>query len=151
MVIQPGSLILGSLISGVIGLVTVEYRFRRNKRKEIEAWYERTLQLAKQVDSDIQFGIDTTVEDIEHINLNQKQRKYRVLHDLLQRHISEAPPEIETKVIIYTESLATRSYAVVEADSHVELITETVLTNGAVSEVIHRVQSVKRDTKWPLL
>ncbi|WP_433624456.1 hypothetical protein [Halomicrococcus sp. NG-SE-24] len=148
MAVQIGSLILGASISGVIGLDTVEYRLRRSKKKEIETWYERAIQLAEQVDSDIQFGIDTTPEDIEHMNLDQKQRKYRVLHDLLQRHISEAPPEIESEVILRVESLASHSYAIVEADSHAELITGTLLTNGAVIEVIEKARSAKEDAGW---
>lgn len=41
--------IIGAVISGVIGIIVVEYRNYRDEVAEVEQWYERTIRLAEQV------------------------------------------------------------------------------------------------------
>lgn len=42
--------LLGALISGLIGLITVEYRHRKESREEVREWYEKTIRLAERIE-----------------------------------------------------------------------------------------------------
>lgn len=103
----PSSIIgpvTGALISGLIGVLIVEYRNYRDEVAEIERWYEQTIRLADQLERETP---DSYLEQISgEGSANERAETaddmidaYGRIGERLRDHINRAPPEISESVI----------------------------------------------------
>jgi hypothetical protein len=90
--INVGTLI-GALISGLIGLIIVEYRYFREKHRAIREWYDRTIKLA------IQGKVARPGNKDSKIWKEHGGEIYGSVYDKLSDHLAQAPQGIKKEVL----------------------------------------------------
>ncbi|MFC4550815.1 MULTISPECIES: hypothetical protein [Halorussus] len=85
--------LLGAFISGLIGLVVVEYRYFREKHRSVREWYDHTIQYARQG------KVARSGDKKTDLWKNHGGEIYGTIYDNLSEHLSEAPEHVDTDVL----------------------------------------------------
>jgi hypothetical protein len=96
--------VVGALISGLIGVATVEYRNYRDEVAEIEGWYDQVIRLADQVERETPESYFPEIRGDDKASGTREQKNdmsaaYGKIGDRLRDHIHRAPPEITESVL----------------------------------------------------
>ena len=95
---------VGAFISGIIGLIAVEYRNYRQRAAEIERWYYRAGRLAEQVKRETpetylsSFHSDSVPDEAPE-RADDMIAAYGRIGNQLRDHINQAPPGVSEAVI----------------------------------------------------
>lgn len=96
--------VVGALISGLIGVATVEYRNYRDEVAEVKGWYDQVIRLADQVERETPDSYFPEIRGDDKARGTREQKNdmsaaYGKIGDRLRDHIHRAPPEITESVL----------------------------------------------------
>lgn len=94
--------ILGGLISGIIGVGLFHYKTEIDERKEVIAWYDRTIQIARYTQE------ATPNEGVDGEERKQVQEVYDTIHSTLLNHATNTPAGVDTDVFSDIDDLSTQ-------------------------------------------
>lgn len=134
--------VVGAFISGLIGVITVEYRNHRDEVAEIEGWYDQSIRLAEQVERETPDSYleafhndrEATLKDATGERRNDMAAAYGRIGERLRDHVNRAPPQVEEEVMGYAS----------EAARHCQILDREPLgPTGFLQEVEDAVESAK--------
>lgn len=96
--------VVGAFISGLIGVITVEYRNHRDEVSEIEGWYDQAIRLADQVERETPDSYLAEIRDEGKADetgerANDMAAAYGRIGERLRDHVNRAHPEIDEPVL----------------------------------------------------
>ena len=122
-------IILGGFVSGVIGGAgAVEFRYRRDKQRELQTWYNRTERLAQRV---IRANYDNWTGSKPFF----ARATCAGVHSELASHVADAPPEVNERPLRLAEQLVSECQLVKMMDRR-----ELKLDGGEYPEIRARVE-----------
>lgn len=96
--------VIGAFISGLIGVITVEYRNYRGEVAEVHQWYDQAIRLASQLERETP---DSYLDDIRGNGPAKENAEtaddvvaaYGIIGERLREHVNRAPRSIDETVI----------------------------------------------------
>jgi hypothetical protein len=130
--------IVGALISGIIGVLIVEYRNYRDEVAEIRRWYDQSIRLADQLERETPESYLKQVRGEGEASERGETADdmidaYDRIGERLRDHINRAPPEI-TESVIDSATLTARYCQIVAREGR---------DSGFISRVGPAVKSAK--------
>lgn len=103
-----------AIISGLVGVFIVEYRYMIDDEAELEAWYTRTIRLSERVvnaEDDVVVGAFHMMEKLPYM-----RNTCAGVHTMMAEHLTEAPSEVDSDIIEKGENLVQGCQLVKDTD-----------------------------------